>query len=508
MSLITYRAPLRALLFLLALQTTTFATPTFAKEKEKSPGVKATIQETLPLDDLQRFTAVVEQIRKYYVKPVDDKELFENAIRGMLSGLDPHSAYLDESEFSDLRANTSGKFGGLGIEVTMEDGFVRVISPIDDTPASRAGIKSGDFIVKLDDTPVKGLTLKKAVEIMRGDRGTNILLTVVRKGTNAPLKIKVTRDIIQVKSIRTKILDKSYGYIRISQFQTHSGEDLVKAIEKLNKETNNQLKGLIIDLRNNPGGILESSVKVADAFLDKSKLGYDNMIVYTEGRLPGSEIKEHASDGDVMHGLPIVVLINGGSASASEIVAGALQDHKRALIVGTQSFGKGSVQTVLPLRDNHGLKLTTALYFTPAGRSIQAKGIVPDIEIPDIKMPEVKKDELEELVNIRESDLDGHLDNGNKKEKGKEVENEPLATTTTTTTTTTTSSTSATDAEKPDAAKSDTDEGKLALKTDYQLNEALNMLKGLTFIESRGSQKDKGSVQLKNTKETTTEKVR
>jgi len=498
MSRLTNRAPLRALLLLLAFQATTFASNLLASvnEKDKSQSVKATIQETLPLDDLQRFTAVVEQIRKYYVKPVNDKELFESAIRGMLSGLDPHSAYLDEREFSDLRANTSGKFGGLGIEVTMEDGFVRVISPIDDTPASRAGIKSGDFIVKLDDTPVKGLSLKKAVEIMRGDRGTNILLTVVRKGTNTPLKIKVTREIIQVKSIRTKILDKSYGYIRISQFQTHSGEDLVKAIEKLNKETNNQIKGVIIDLRNNPGGILESSVKVADAFLDKAKLGYNGMIVYTEGRLPGSEIKELATDGDIMHGAPIVVLVNGGSASASEIVAGALQDHKRALIVGTQSFGKGSVQTVLPLRDNRGLKLTTALYFTPAGRSIQAKGIVPDIEIPDIKMPEVKKDELEDLVNIRESDLDGHLENGSKKDK--ELEKEPIASTSTTTTTTTVVNTS------PDTAKTD-DDGKVALKTDYQLNEALNMLKGLTFIESRGAAKEKSNVTVKNAKEAATQ---
>ncbi|HRE30750.1 MAG TPA: S41 family peptidase, partial [Candidatus Berkiella sp.] len=356
----------------------------------------------------------------------------------------------------------------------------------------RAGLKSGDFIVKLDDTPVKGLTLKKAVEMMRGDRGTNILLTVVRKGTSAPLKIKVIRDIIQVKSIRTKLLDKSYGYVRVSQFQTHSGEDLVQAVEKLQKETNNQLKGLIIDLRNNPGGILESSVKVADAFLDKSRLNYNGMIVYTEGRLPGSEIKELANDGDILQGAPVVVLVNGGSASASEIVAGALQDHKRALIVGTQTFGKGSVQTVLPLRDNHGLKLTTALYFTPAGRSIQAKGIVPDIEIPDIKMPEVKHDELEELVNIRESDLDGHLENGTKKPENTQ-EKEPQAS-------------NATEIPSKEA-KSETDEGKLALKNDYQLNEALNLLKGLTFIESRQSQKSNSTLNIKNTKEKDTVKT-
>lgn len=437
----TYRPSLKALLCLISLHMGLTSSPLMAQG-----------QEPLPLDDLQRFTSVVEQIRKYYVKPVEDKELFENAIRGMLSGLDPHSSYLDPSEYSDLRANTSGKFGGLGIEVTMEEGFVRVISPIDDTPASRAGIKAGDVIVRLDDTPVKGLSLKKAVDLMRGDRGTNILLTVVRKGEAQPLKIKVTRDIIQVKSIRSKVLDKDYGYIRISQFQTRSGEDLVEAINQLKKETHDNLKGIILDLRNNPGGILESSVKVSDAFLDKPKLGYNGLIVYTEGRLPGSEIKEVAHEGDVLNGVPMIVLVNSGSASASEIVAGALQDHKRALIVGTQTFGKGSVQTVLPLKDSRGLKLTTALYFTPSGRSIQAKGIVPDIEIPDIKIPEPKHEDDENSLNIREVDLEGHLENA-PTTPGKSVK---------------------TTKEKND--------DKPLLNQDYQLNEALNLLKGLVFV--------------------------
>ncbi|MBN9286402.1 MAG: peptidase S41 [Gammaproteobacteria bacterium 39-13] len=444
----TYRRPvLKSLFLFLALQAGVYTHPLGAQEKS--------LAETLPLDDLQRFTSVVEQIRKYYVKPVEDKELFENAIRGMLSGLDPHSSYLDPSEFSDLRANTSGKFGGLGIEVTMEDGYVRVISPIDDTPASKAGLKAGDVIVRLDDAPVKGMTLKKAVEMMRGERGTNIVLTVVRKGATQPLKMKVTRDIIQVKSIRSKVLDKNYGYIRISQFQTHSGEDLVEAINQLKKETNNSLRGLILDLRNNPGGILESSVKVSDAFLDKSKLKYNGLIVYTEGRLPGSEIKEMAHEGDVLNGAPIITLINSGSASASEIVAGALQDHKRALIVGTQSFGKGSVQTVLPLKDNYGLKLTTALYFTPSGRSIQAKGITPDIEIPDLKIPEPKQDENENWINIREIDLEGHLDNG-------------------------TPSAEKADDKSAKSSKAEADNRPL-LNQDYQLNEALNLLKGLVL---------------------------
>ncbi len=418
-------------------------------------------EKALPLDDLQRFTSVVEQIRKYYVKPVDDKELFENAIRGMLSGLDPHSSYLDPSEFSDLRANTSGKFGGLGIEVTMEDGYVRVISPIDDTPASRAGLKAGDVIVRLDETPVKGLTLKKAVEMMRGERGSSILLTVMRKGETQPLKIKVTRDLIQVKSVRTKLLDKNYGYIRISQFQTQSGEDLINAVNQLKKESNNSLKGIILDLRNNPGGILEASVKVSDAFLDKNKLGYNGMIVYTEGRLPGSEIKEFAEGTDILNGAPIVTLVNGGSASASEIVAGALQDHKRALIVGTQTFGKGSVQTVLPLKDNHGLKLTTALYYTPSGRSIQAEGITPDIEIPDLKIPEAKTDENENWINVREIDLQGHLDNGNKDKPKESTKDKPLS--------------------SEESMPSTEDNKKPLVNQDYQLNEALNLLKGLAF---------------------------
>lgn len=458
----TYRFPLKALLVSVAFQVS-FSPAAIAKE----------VQDALPLNDLQRFTSVVEQIRKYYVKPVDDKELFENAIRGILAGLDPHSSYLDPSEFSDLRANTSGKFGGLGIEVTMEDGFIRVISPIDDTPAQRAGIKAGDLIVRLDETPIKGMTLKKAVETMRGEKGTSINLTVMRKGATQPIKIKVARDTIVVKSVRTKLFDKYYGYIRISQFQTHSGEDLVEAVKKLKAESGDKLKGIILDLRNNPGGILESSVKISDAFLDKSKLGYNGLVVYTEGRLPGSEIKEYAHEGDILNGAPIIVLVNSGSASASEIVAGALQDHQRALIVGTQTFGKGSVQTVLPLRENHGLKLTTALYFTPSGRSIQAEGIIPDIEIADIKMPEPKANELEHLAGVRESDLEGHLANGSKAIK------------------TTTTEDSKNLASSSDPLQPKADENKVLLKQDYQLNEALNLLKGLAFIEPRGKHKIK-----------------
>lgn len=415
------------------------------------PAAAGAQTKSLPLDDLQRFTTVVDHIQKYYVKPAEDKDLFENAIRGMISGLDPHSAYLNPEQFSELKVSTSGKFGGLGLEVTMEEGFVKVISPIDDTPASRAGMLAGDVIIKLDETPVKGLSLRQAVEMMRGERGTDIMLTVLRQGVEKPLLIKVTRDIIKVKSIKTEMLDEHFAYVRVSQFQTRTGEDLIQNVKKLQQESKGNLKGLILDLRNNPGGILEASVKVSDAFLDASKLKHDKLIVYTEGRLPGSQISEKAHTGDILDGAPIVVLINGGSASASEIVAGALQDHNRAIVTGTNSFGKGSVQTVLPLKDNHGLKLTTALYYTPKGRSIQAKGIEPDIVIKDMRFQ--AQDESANLGLVKEKDLAGHLANGNGEAEG--------------------TGAAAADEQEP------------LVQRDYQLNEALNILKGLVLIKQR-----------------------
>ena len=415
----------------------------------------------LPLEDLQRFTAVVEYIRKFYVKPVDDKFLFESAIRGMLSGLDPHSAYLDAEDFADLKVNTSGKFGGLGIEVTLEEGFVKVISPIDDTPAQQAGIKAGDLIIRLDDTPVKGLTLRKAVDMMRGEKGTEIVLTIIREGQPAPLVLKVTRDVIRVKSVKSKVLDEAYGYVRISQFQNRTADDLQMALKELKKEINGPLKGLILDLRNNPGGILEASVQVADTFLDHKSLKYNKLIVYTEGRLPGSAIQETSKTKDFLKGAPMVVLVNGGSASASEIVAGALQDHKRAVIMGEPTFGKGSVQTVLPLNDTYGLKLTTALYFTPSGRSIQAEGIIPDIEVKSLEIPAQEEDK-NAWSALKESDLSGHLQNSTDKE---EMEQEKE----------TSGATPANDNVSP-----------LAM-TDYQLNEALNLLKGLVILKNPNS---------------------
>jgi carboxyl-terminal processing protease len=451
-----------------------FSSPLCAAEKSK--------KETLPLEDLQRFSAVIESIRNYYVNPIEDKQLFESAIHGMLSGLDPHSAFLEPEDFQDLKVSTSGKFGGLGIEVTMEDGFIRVISPIDDTPAQKAGILAGDMIIRLDETPIKGLSLRKAVELMRGAPGSKIILTILRKNENKPLKISVARDIIRVKSVKSKILDESYGYVRLSQFQSSTGEDLVDALKKLHPEGKDKaLKGLILDLRNNPGGILESSIKVADAFLDRKKLKHDGLIVYTQGRLPKSELKERAHDGDMLNGAPIVVLINGGSASASEIVAGALQDHGRAVVMGTQSFGKGSVQTVLPLKDNYGLKLTTALYYTPNGRSIQAKGISPDIVVEDLKMPGKKEDDIAQLMGLKEKDLKGHLD-AKKQNNGS---NEPLVPENTAPAST---PPGADELNNNNNYKESSPEAKLLKKedsteNDYQINEALNLLKALAIVK-------------------------
>lgn len=442
-------------------------------------GIEKSKKDTLPIEDLQRFSAVIESIRNYYVSPIEDKQLFESAIHGMLSGLDPHSAFLDPEDFKDLKVNTSGKFGGLGIEVTMEEGFIRVISPIDDTPAKKAGIQAGDMIIRLDDTPIKGLSLRKAVELMRGAPGSKIILTILRKHETKPLKITVARDIIRVKSVKTKIIDDYYAYIRLSQFQSSTGEDLVDNLKKLRQEAKDKnLKGLVLDMRNNPGGILESSIKVADAFLDRKKLKYDGLIVYTQGRLPKSEMKERAHDGDMLNGSPIVVLINGGSASASEIVAGALQDHGRAVVMGTQSFGKGSVQTVLPLKDNYGLKLTTALYYTPNGRSIQAEGITPDIIVEDLKMPSKKEDDLSQLMGLKEKDLKGHLDNKKQNKGSKEaapIEISPPI-----------------DPTLNEQNKDDKDSGSQssllkkedAIENDYQVNQALNLLKALSVVKT------------------------
>lgn len=402
---------------------------------------------SLPLEELKTFTDVFTKIKRDYVVSVDDRTLLENAIRGMLSGLDPHSSYLDSDAYKELQVGTSGKFGGLGIEVGMEDGFVKVITPIDDTPAAQAGVEAGDLIIRLDDTPVKGLSLGEAVKIMRGDPGTDIILTIVRKNEKGPIKITITRDIIRVKSVKSRILEDGYGYVRVSQFQSNSGENLIDAVEKLRKESDGGLNGLVLDLRNNPGGVLNAAVAISDAFLE------DGLIVYTEGRIEDSSLKFNATPRDILDGAPIVVLVNGGSASASEIVAGALQDHKRAVIMGIQTFGKGSVQTILPLPNNAAaLKLTTARYFTPSGRSIQAQGIIPDIELETVKITDVEKPTLNML---KESDLSGHLENDNGEDSKSKKKN---------------------DKEEKEVVA--------LVKSDYQLYEALNMLKGLHILSS------------------------
>lgn len=413
----------------------------------------------LPIDELRSFTEVYGRVKNDYVETVDDKELIEKAINGMLSGLDPHSAYLNEEAFKEMQVGTQGEFGGLGIEVSMEDGYVKVVAPIEDTPAWNAGLKSGDLIIKLDDTNVKGMTLNDAVKLMRGKPGTDIILSVIRKGETQPLTITVTRDIIQIQSVKYRMLEKDYAYFRVTQFQEHTGEKLGQAIEKLFSENEAPMKGIILDLRDDPGGLLTSSIGVSAAFLPKDKL-----VVYTEGRTNDARMRMYArpefyargTKGDYLTNVPeaaktvpMVVLVNGGSASASEIVAGALQDHRRAVIMGTQTFGKGSVQTILPLGNGTAIKLTTARYFTPSGQSIQAKGITPDIVVEDATLETKSTPSLR-----READLRNRLDNPQGDDDGAAEE----------------------------ALETDT---QVEEKPDYQLSQALNLLKGLQILSTR-----------------------
>lgn len=445
-----FKAPFLLSLGLLALGPFALAADE-AQQNEASP--QTTTQEEaqtaeaaaqpLPLDALRKFADVFGRIKQDYVEEIDDVTLINYAIRGMLSGLDPHSVYLEPSAFSDLRENTTGSFGGLGIEVGMENGFVKVIAPIDDTPAARGGVEAGDLIIQLDDTPVKGMSLSEAVEKMRGEIGTDIKLTIVRAKEREPIKLTLKRDVIQVTSVKTLPLEPSYGYVRITQFQAQTGKDFEEGLKDLNEELD-KLSGLIIDLRNNPGGVLQAAVEVADALLE------EGLIVYTEGRSEVSELSYSASPGDLTNGIPIIVLIDGGSASASEILAGALQDHDRAVIMGTQSFGKGSVQNVMSLGEDYGVKLTTARYFTPDGRSIQAHGIEPDIEVNRAKLSE-----KQEQGGLREADLDGHLSNGNGEVKGEsesELSGEELR-------------------------------KREMLAKDFQLQEALNLLKAIDILK-------------------------
>ncbi len=413
----------------------------------------------LPVEELRAFTEVFGAIKLNYVEAVEDKKLITEAINGMLSGLDPHSSYLDAEAFRELQVGTQGQFGGLGIEVGMEDGFVKVVSPIEDTPAFRAGIKPGDLIIRLDETPVKGMTLNDAVKRMRGKPNTQITLTISRKGESAPIVVTLTRAVIRVQSVKSKLLEPGYGWVRVSQFQEATTENMVKHLGTLYKQ--GALKGLVLDLRNDPGGLLYGAVAISSAFLPQNAL-----VVSTDGRTEDAKKKFHATPDDYLRGMredvlkalpaatktvPMVVLVNGGSASASEIVAGALQDHKRATVIGTQSFGKGSVQTIMPLGNATAIKLTTARYYTPSGRSIQAKGITPDII--------VEEPGATPLGRVREADLERHLANDREQDASKKA--------------------------APSAKPAAVPPGELpkpielGSKDDFQLAQALNFLKGL-----------------------------
>lgn len=366
--------------------------------------------------DINRFTNTIVLIKDFYVQPIGDKSLLDNAIRGMVSGLDPHSEYLDSDAYNTLLMTTSGEFGGVGIEVTPEYGILKIVAPMDDTPAAKAGIKSGDYIVAVDGKLVSEMTLQDAVDKMRGKEGSPVVLTILRKGEKAPLTFKLTREIIHIASVKSKMLDANFGYIRITQFQEPTTKLMREAILALKNKNKGELKGLILDLRNNPGGLLETAVQVANTFLDSKKLNnkYRDVIVYTEGRLPEAQYSAKADGTDILNGAPMVIIINGGSASASEIVAGALQDYRRALIVGTTSFGKGSVQTVIPLDKTHALKLTTALYHTPSGRVIQNVGIIPDVPVEDLRVVKSKADEDIAMIEpIKEYQLKNHLQGSN-----------------------------------------------------------------------------------------------
>jgi carboxyl-terminal processing protease len=436
---------------------------------------KETLATPLPIEELRAFTEVFGRIKSDYVDPVSDKKLITDAIAGMLNGLDPHSAYMDADAFKELQVGTHGEFGGLGIEVGMEDGVVKVISPIEDTPADRAGIKSGDFIIKIDDTLIKGMALNDAVKRMRGKPGSKIVLTIIRKDEPKPLEITLVRAVIKVQSVKSKLLESGYGFVRITQFQEMTGENLATALENLVKQNKGPLKGIVLDLRNDPGGLLTGAVAVSSAFLPK-----DSLVVYTEGRTEDAKMRLTANpenylrnnaEGDYLKAIPdsfktipMVVLVNAGSASASEIVAGALQDHKRAVIMGVQTFGKGSVQTVLPLGNGTGIKLTTARYYTPGGRSIQAKGIVPDIVVDD----PASAGRDSGIFRLREADLDKHLIND------KPSDDKPRS------------------AGKSTLSPPDTKEDSARVapaafgsKDDYQLNQALNLLKGIQIMQGK-----------------------
>jgi len=398
-------------------------------------------------ESIELFTDVLKIVQKNYVDEVDTKKLVYGAINGMLSSLDPHSSFLPPDMYKELKIETKGSFGGLGIEITVKDGYLTVISPIEDTPAFRAGIKAGDQILKIEDKLTKDMTIIDAVKRMRGPKGSKVTITIMREGFDKPKEFTLVRDVIQVKSIKFRTLDKGYGYVRIAQFQEKTDEDLIKALQSLKKENGGSLNGLILDMRNDPGGLLDQAVRVADHFIAEGEL-----IVYTEGRDPDAKMRFTAHKGKKEVGYPMVVLINGGSASASEIVAGALQDHARAVILGTQSFGKGSVQTIIPLSEDSGLRLTTAKYYTPKGRSIQAKGITPDIVVESLEITAAEK---KDILSIREKDLENHIATEGSEEQIEKKD------------------------QKLPAYKMDEQ-----FKSDYQILRALDLLKGWEILKS------------------------
>jgi len=447
----------------LLLSGTMLAAPVMAQEDDRTAGSKPAAEignSSETYRQLNLFGDVFERVREQYVDELTDEELVETAINGMLVSLDPHSAYLDEDDFAEMQVQTRGEFGGLGIEVTMENGLVKVVSPIDETPAYLAGVQAGDYITHLDDEPIVGLTLSEAVDKMRGKVGTAIKLTIRREGTAEPIDISIVRDIIKIKSVRHEVKEDSVGYIRITTFNQNTDTGLKKAIEDIKGKTGDKLLGYVLDLRNNPGGLLDQAIAVSDAFLDKGE------IVSTRGRHEYDTKRDNSTPGDIADGKPVVVLINGGSASASEIVAGALQDHRRAIVLGTQSFGKGSVQTVIPLPGHGAMRLTTARYYTPSGRSIQAKGIEPDITVEAAKIEQLAGQRL------RESDLRGALANPDDETKAK------------------TTPAPAADAKKPAEEKPTGEEGAAAAPEegeagDYQLSRAIDLIRGVSLYEKR-----------------------
>ena len=413
-----------------------------------------TTNQNIPEKDIDVMNKTVNAVQRYYIKDISDQKLMDNALRGMISQLDPHSAFLDKEALAELETTVSGEFVGIGVELTTDRGMLRTISPIADTPASKAGLKAGDLIIKVDSKLIQQMTVNEAIRHIKGKPGTVVTLTILRKNVQKPLVISMKREVVKIQAVKSDMLTPGFGYIRLSIFQGPLEKQVAQAIEQLKKEAGGNLKGLVLDLRNNPGGLLDVSADVVDLFLDKNETNrYQNLIVYTKGRIASSTIRFHAKNGDMIAGVPMVVLINGGSASASEIVAGALQDYKRAIVMGTRSFGKGSVQTIIPIGNDSAVKLTTALYYTPAGRQIQANGIEPNVIVPDLTVDSKK---VTSLLDFDEENYDHHIINNtsNQTEKRAHMEQEK-----------------------------ENQKAELTLaKKDYQLYEALMMLKGLNAM--------------------------